>query len=171
MSRIPIALVVAVARNGVIGVDNQLPWRLPGDLRHFKAVTMGKPVVMGRKTFESIGRALPGRHNIVVTRDPAFAAAGVEVVHSVEAALQAAQRAAESAQATEIAVIGGAEIYRQLLSVAEVIHLTRVELDVVGDAHFPMPDPAQWRCVESRPGRDDGVDYHLERYLRYRTLP
>lgn len=168
MGELPIALVVAAARNGVIGVDNRLPWRLPGDLRHFKAVTLGKPVVMGRKTFESIGRPLPGRHNIVVSRDPAYAAEGVEVVHSVEAALIRAGQAARKARAEEVSVIGGAEIYRQVLPRASVIHLTRVELDVEGDAFFPLPDPKQWHCVESRRASDDGVAYSLERYLRYR---
>lgn len=163
-----IRIVAAVAENGVIGSNGAMPWRLASDMRRFRAVTMGKPVVMGRKTFESIGRPLPGRHNIVITRDPTFAAAGIEVVLSVEAGLEAAKKAAKSAHAEEIAVIGGAEIYRQLLPLADVIHLTRVELDVSGDAHFPLPDPEQWKCVGSTPGNDDGVVYHLERYLRYR---
>lgn len=162
----PIALVVAAARNGVIGVDNRLPWHLPGDLRHFKAVTLGKPVVMGRKTFESIGRPLPGRHNIVVTRDPAFAASGIEVAHGVEAALAAADAAARAAGVEEVMVIGGADIYRQTLPLAATIYLTRVELEVAGDATFPALDTGQWHCVESEPGIDGETVYHLERYRR-----
>ena len=169
MTTTPIALIVAVARNGVIGADNKLPWHLPGDLKHFKAVTLGKPVVMGRKTFESIGRPLPGRLNIVVTRDHDYLATnpvanGVTLVHSLEAALQLADVAAQSAGVAEIAVIGGADIYRQALPLATTVYLTRVELEVSGDACFPGLDPARWRRTESVQGEDAGVVYHIERY-------
>jgi len=165
----PIALVVAVSRNGVIGVDNKLPWHLPGDLKHFKAVTLGKPVVMGRKTFESIGRPLPGRLNIVVTRDRNYLAAnpvanGVTLAHSLEAALQLADSAAQAAGVAEIAVIGGADLYRQALPLAATVYLTRVELEVAGDACFPDLDPGRWRLAGSVRGEDSGVVYHLERY-------
>ena len=133
-----ISLVVAMARNRVIGRDNALPWRLPEDLKRFKAITMGKPILMGRKTYESIGKPLPGRTNIVLTRDRGWRAAGVQVAGSVAEALQQAGNAAE------LAVIGGAEIYRLTLPLAGRIHLTRVEAQVVGDTFFPELDPTQW---------------------------
>lgn len=163
----PIALVVAAARNGVIGADNQLPWRLPGDLRHFKAVTMGKPVVMGRKTFESIGRPLPGRLNIVVTRDTGYRVPdGVVLAHDLDAALRQADAAARASGAGEIAVIGGADIYRQTLPLATAVYLTRVELEVDGDAFFPPLDPQRWHCLDSATQTDGDTVYHLEKYQR-----
>lgn len=134
-----LSFVVAMARNGVIGRDNQLPWRLPADLRHFKAVTMGKPVVMGRRTYASIGRPLPGRTNIVVTRDSAYRAEGCRVVHSIEEALAA------GGDAAEVMIIGGAELYRQLLPRADRIYLTRIEEDFSGDTYFPELDADRWQ--------------------------
>jgi dihydrofolate reductase len=142
MSAPVITLVVAVADNGVIGRDNALPWHLPEDLKRFKRITMGKPIVMGRRTFESIGKPLPGRHNIVVTRDPNYHREGVTVVHGVEAALQAA------ADAPEIMVIGGAELFRLFLPRASRVHLTRVHADVAGDVRWPGLD-SQWEVLES----------------------
>ncbi|MCV6615564.1 MAG: type 3 dihydrofolate reductase [Cellvibrionaceae bacterium] len=139
-----LCLVVAAAQNNVIGVDNELPWHLPEDLKYFKRITMGKPIVMGRKTFESIGRPLPGRHNIVITRQHNWQREGVTVVHDVESAIAAA--AAEPNQA-ELMVIGGAEIYRQALPLAERIYLTRVACELEGDAFFPELAPQQWRQV------------------------
>jgi dihydrofolate reductase len=140
----PIALIAAVARNGVIGRDNQLPWRLPGELKYFKAMTLGKPVVMGRKTFESLGKPLPGRTNIVITRDPGFAADGAVIVASIEAALREADAIARRDGVDEIMVIGGAEIYRQTLPLAAVLYLTEVQAEVEGDAYFPAIDRAGW---------------------------
>lgn len=134
-----VTLVVAMDLRGVIGRAGGLPWRLPDDLRRFKALTLGKTVIMGRKTFESIGRPLPQRRNIVVTRDPRFAAAGIEVAASLEAALALCR------QEPEVMVIGGAEIYRAALPSANKIELTRVEAEVDGDVHFPALDPAEWR--------------------------
>jgi len=131
-----------MARNRVIGRDNALPWRLSEDLKRFKATTLGKPILMGRKTFESIGRPLPGRTNIVLTRDLTWRAEGVDVVRSVEQALQLVQGAAE------LAVIGGAEIYRITLPVAHRIYLTRVEADITGDTWFPELDGTQWDEVQ-----------------------
>ena len=157
-----LALMVAVAENGVIGRAGQLPWRLPADLRHFKAVTMGKPVLMGRRTWESIGRALPGRRNVVISRQPGFRAEGAEVYPDVDSALAAV--AAEP----EVTVIGGAEIYRQLLPRAEVLHLTRVHAQVDGDTYFPELD-AGWRRVEQQArAADDQHPYALtfERWER-----
>jgi dihydrofolate reductase len=136
-----ISIIVAAAQNGVIGSDNQLPWRLPDDLRHFKALSLGKPVVMGRKTFESIGRPLPGRANIVVSRRRDLQIDGVTVVASIDAALAAA------GPVPEVVVIGGAEIFRQVLPQTHTIHLTRVHAQVPGDVIFPPLDPAAWREV------------------------
>ena len=132
-----LTIIVAVADDDVIGSGNQLPWRLPDDLKRFKQLSLGKPIVMGRKTFDSIGRPLPGRSNIVVTRDPAYRAEGCVVVHSIEAALQAA------GDAEEVMVIGGAEFYRQLLPRADRIYLTRIDAEFEGDAWFPQLDEAQ----------------------------
>ncbi len=140
-----IALVVAVAENGVIGSGGGLAWKISDDLKWFKKITLGKPIVMGRKTFDSIGKALPGRANIVVTRSRTFAAEGVTAVASLDAALAAAEAAAKGAGAEEICVIGGGEIYRQTLPRAGRIYLTRVEARVEGDTFFPPIDPAQWR--------------------------
>jgi len=136
-----ISIVVAMAANRVIGNNNQLPWHLPADLKHFKQTTMGKPILMGRKTWESIGRALPGRTNIVITRDENYAAPGCVVVHSIEAAMQAAQ------QQDEVMVIGGAEFYRQVLPRADTIYLTRIHQDFEGDAFFPELDETGWQEV------------------------
>ncbi len=154
------SLVVAMARNRVIGRDNALPWRLPVDLAHFKKVTMGHPIVMGRKTYESIGRPLPGRQNIVVTRNPDFAAPGCTVVSSLEAAWEAAGAAAE------VCVIGGSTLFAETLPIADVIHLTEVEADVAGDTYFPRFDRAQWNETEiARHGVDERHAYAL-RILR-----
>lgn len=134
-----ISLIVAVSRNGVIGRDGELPWHLPDDLRNFKRVTTGKPIVMGRKTWESIGSPLPERRNIVVTRDPGYEAPGCDVVTTPEAALDAA------AGADEIMIIGGNAIYGAFLPIADRIYLTRVHADVEGDARFPALDTTQWQ--------------------------
>jgi dihydrofolate reductase len=132
-----------MAQNGVIGRDNALPWRLPEDLKRFKAFTLGKTLLMGRKTYESIGRPLPGRANLVLTRDRGFRAPGVVVVHSVEEALA---HAADN----ELVAIGGAEIYRLVLPFARRLYLTHVHADVPGDTYFPDFDPTQWADVEWR---------------------
>lgn len=136
-----IALIAALDRNGLIGRDNALPWRLPADLQHFKRLTLGKPIVMGRLTWESLGRPLPGRHNIVLTRDPAYHAEGASVVHSIDAALAAA------GAVDEVMVIGGAALYRTLLPRAARLYLTRIDAAFDGDAWFPEVDPAAWREV------------------------
>jgi dihydrofolate reductase len=134
-----VALIAAVASNGVIGARNAMPWHLPADLRHFKATTLGHPVIMGRRTFESIGRALPGRANIVVTRSGAWAAPGCVTAGSLEAAYAAA------GAAEEVFVIGGGELYRAALPHAERLHITEIHAAFEGDATFPPIDPAQWR--------------------------
>jgi dihydrofolate reductase len=137
-----IALIVAMAENRVIGRNNQLPWRIPADLRHFKALTLGKPVIMGRKTYESIGRPLPGRDNIVVTADSGYQAEGCQVVHSVEQALEAA------GSCEEAMIIGGANLYRQTLENADRLYLTLVKAEPEGDTWFPEIELQQWREIE-----------------------
>lgn len=136
-----ISIIVAVSTNGVIGRQGELPWRLSDDLKHFKAATMGKPIVMGRKTWESIGRPLPGRQNIVITRQPAFEAEGCDVVASVKEAV------AVAGNVDEIMVIGGSQIYELVLPVAERLYLTRVHAEVEGDAFFPQADETEWLLV------------------------
>jgi dihydrofolate reductase len=138
-----VTLIVAVADSGVIGHDNALPWHLPDDLKRFKRLTLGKPVVMGRKTFESIGKPLPGRQNIVVTRDANYQREGITVVHGVDAALEAA------AGQAEIMVIGGAELFRLFLPLASRVHVTRVHGDIAGDVKWPPLDVREWKVVES----------------------
>ena len=139
-----ISLIAAVARNGVIGREGRLPWRLPDDLARFRDLTIGHHVLMGRRTHESIGRPLPGRTNLVLSRDPAYAAPGCRLARSIDEALGEAREAGE----TEIFVIGGASVYRSTLPIASRLYLTRVEADVPGDVRFPEIDPRQWREVE-----------------------
>lgn len=136
-----LSIIVAVADNGVIGSGNRLPWRLPDDLKRFKALSLGKPIVMGRKTFDSIGRPLPGRLNIVISRRSGLEIPGCRVVTSIDEALAAAQ------PAPEIVIVGGADIYRQVLPSVQVIHLTRVHANVAGDVVFPELQPHEWREV------------------------
>ena len=158
-----ISLIVAVSRNGAIGLNNQLPWYLPEDLKYFKSVTMGKPLIMGRKTFDSIGRPLPGRANIVLTRDPQWTSDGVEVVQSVEQALVAGEIACEAADVDEIMVIGGEQIYRMTLDLADRIYLTQVDADVEGDAFFPDIDLNDWS--QTRVKLPEIIDKHPYQFL------
>lgn len=138
-----IEIYVAVARNGIIGSDGKMPWHLSSDLKRFKAGTLGKPVIMGRKTWESIGKPLPGRRNIVATRNRDYRPEGGETAPSLAEALAIA--AAEEAQA--VAVIGGGEIYRQAMEIADTLHVTHVEAALEGDTRFPVIDPAVWEAV------------------------
>jgi dihydrofolate reductase len=141
----PLVLVVAVAENGVIGRKGDLPWRIPGDLKHFKAVTMGKPVVMGRKTFESIGKPLPGRPNIVISRDPAYRPDGVIVTRGFESVMDAAEKEAARIGASEIAIIGGYGLFEHFLPKASRIEITEVHARPEGDVLFPAFDRSQWK--------------------------
>lgn len=143
-----ISFHLARAENGVIGRDGQLPWRLPADLKRFKAQTLGRPMIMGRRTFESFPAPLPGRRHIVLTRDPAWSAEGAEVAHSVEAALALA--------GADVAVIGGAEIFALFLDRADRIELTEVHLDAEGDVRMPGFDPAAWRETAREPHPAEG---------------
>lgn len=166
-----IAIFVAIAENGVIGRDGGLPWRLSTDLKRFKADTMGKPIIMGRKTYEGIGRPLPGRLNIVVTRDKGWHADGIEVAHSLEEAITLAKvRGRCMAGAGEVCVVGGGEIYAQALPLADRLHVTHVLATVDGDAHFPPIDPAFWRIVRSEDFPAGEKDSHATRYTVYERL-
>lgn len=145
--KIGLSLVVAMAQNGVIGRENGLPWHLPKDLAYFKQITMGHPIIMGRKTFESIGRPLPGRTNIVVTRQKSWASDGVEKVDSVSAAIDLAEVIAHSDSLSEYMLIGGASLYGQVLGSAAKIYMTEVCAEIEGDTKFPEFDKSQWREV------------------------
>lgn len=160
-----ISLIVAMDRNRLIGRGNALPWHLPADLAHFKAITMGKPIVMGRKTYESIGRPLPGRHNIVVSRNPAFDAPGCTVVASVDAALSAA------GDVPEIMVIGGAQLYADVLPRAQRIYLTRIEAGFDGDAWFPPLDDTVWQEVACSAQAADERNPHAYSFLILERRP
>lgn len=138
-----ISIIAAVARNGVIGSGNQMPWHIGEDLKRFKAITSGHPVVMGRKTFESLGRPLPNRRNVVISRNPAYDAPGAEVVFSLGEAL------AMFSPEEEVFIIGGGEIYRQALPLSDRIYLTHVEAEVEGDTRFPEFDPGEWKVTFS----------------------
>jgi dihydrofolate reductase len=153
-----VALVVARAKRGVIGAGGKLPWRLPTDMARFRAITLGKPVVMGRRTWASLRRPLAGRDNIVVSRNPDFRPAGGWVFASLEGALACAQARAAARKAEEVCVIGGAEIYRAALPLAQRLHVTEVDAEVAGDTYFPKFNAAQWREVSScyaPAGKDD----------------
>lgn len=145
MNSLPLVLVVAVAENGVIGRRGAMPWRIPGDLKHFKAVTMGKPMVMGRKTYESIGKPLPGRISLVLTHDKNWHADGVIVGHSLDEILKLASEAAQQSGASEIAIIGGSALFDETLPLAAKIELTEVHAKPEGDVYFPKYDRGAFR--------------------------
>ena len=144
---IKVSMIVAVAENGVIGRNNQLPWYLPEDLKYFKRVTMGKPIVMGRKTFESIGKPLPGRVNIIVTRNPNYLAEGIKVVTDIDAAIKLADDIAVLDGSEELMVIGGAQLYADILPSVDRLYLTEVHAEVEGDAFFPVIDKEEWEEI------------------------
>jgi dihydrofolate reductase len=164
-----ISLICAVARNRVIGRDNQLLWRLKSDLRHFRDLTTGKPVIMGRKTHESIGRPLPNRDNIVVTRDRSFAADGIFIVHALDEAFRLADECAKKRGVDEIMVAGGGDIYGQAIGKANALYLTEVDLEPEGDAWFPAIDRHLWQETsrKSHPkGPDDEAAFSFVDYVR-----
>lgn len=165
--RVGIALVVAVSQDGVIGRDNSMPWKLSTDLKRFKAVTLGKPILMGRKTWESIGRPLPGRLNIVISRDPAFHPEGAETASSLELAFERARQHAAASGVDEICVVGGGEIYRLVLPLADRIYMTEVLAELDGDTHFPALDPALWTKTFSEDHPSGEKDSHETRYIIY----
>jgi dihydrofolate reductase len=168
---VPLVLVAAVARNGIIGANGGLPWRLSSDLKRFKALTWGKPLMIGRKTFESIGRALPGRETIVVTRDLAFAPSGVFVAHELDAGLDLARERACVMGADEIIIGGGAEIYAQTIALGSRLFITEVALDAEGEARFPLIDPREWQEISRDTGERgprDEADFAFVDYERLR---
>ncbi|HEY5380116.1 MAG TPA: dihydrofolate reductase [Pseudolabrys sp.] len=164
-----IVLVAAVAENNVIGKDGQLPWKIKSDLRHFRALTLDRPVIMGRKTFQSIGNALDRRTNIVITRDPEFTAEDVEKAPDFKAALALARKDAEARGADEVMVIGGSGVFAEALPMADRLEITHVHASPEGDVFFPPIDPKIWRedSREERPaGPDDDADFSVATYSR-----
>lgn len=167
-----LALVAAIAENGVIGAKGTMPWRLPSDLAHFRALTMGKPLLMGRRTFQSIGRALPGRETIVVTRDKSFAPGpGIHVAHEIEAGLELARARAAASGAETVILAGGGDLYELLIGAVDVMHLTFVEVAPEGDVVFPKIDWSQWEEVRRvRPPRAPGDEADFS-FVDYRRRP
>ena len=163
-ARTPLAVVLAVARNGTIGAQGALPWRLPEDLRRFRQLTTGHSIVMGRKTWTSLPHALPGRQNIVVTRDRGFNAEGADVVHSLDAALACAKLP------PPVFCIGGAELYRAALPRADVLYLTEIDRDFEGDVRLPPLDRNRWQEVEREPRRSEGVEGFDYAFVTYRRI-
>ncbi|MEQ1588844.1 MAG: dihydrofolate reductase [Gallionella sp.] len=156
MSRV--SLIVAMANNRVIGINNTLPWHLPADLKHFKTLTMGHHILMGRKTYESIGKPLPGRTSVVITRNHDYRAEGVTIAHTLEEAIAAC------GGDPEIFIIGGAELYRQAIQLADRIYLTEIELEIIGDAHFTEFDKSVWEetgRVSHAPDEKNPHHYHF----------
>ncbi|MHB0818663.1 dihydrofolate reductase [Stutzerimonas stutzeri] len=153
---LPLAMIAALAENHVIGLDNKMPWHLPADLRHFKAMTLGKPIIMGRKTWDSLGRPLPGRLNLVVSRQADLRLEGAETFSSLEEALLRAECWAREQGVDEIMLIGGAQLYGQALDRARRLYLTRIAASPQGDAFFPAFDETQWRCRESLAHQAEG---------------
>jgi dihydrofolate reductase len=165
---LPLSLIAALAENRVIGVDNSMPWHLPGDFKHFKATTLGKPIIMGRKTWDSLGRPLPGRLNLVVTRQQDLQLEGAEVFTSLDAAVHRAEEWAREQGVSEVMLIGGAQLYGQALEHADRLYLTRVALSPEGDAWFPAFDESQWTLVSNteNPALDDKPAYSFEVWER-----
>jgi dihydrofolate reductase len=166
-----IVLIAAVAENGVIGADGAIPWHLKSDQRRFKAMTMGKPVVMGRKTFLSLARPLPGRTNIVLTRDAKFRATGAVVTTSFGVARAVSHADALRRSVNEIAVIGGAEVYAQWMDVADRLEITEVHVSPAGDTRFPAIDASRWEeaaRVRHPAAQDDSADFSYVTYRRRR---
>ena len=163
-TNLPLCLIAALAANRVIGRDNQLPWHLPADLKHFKALTLGKPIIMGRKTWDSLGRPLPGRLNLVVSRQADLQLEGAEVFASLELAIQRASQWAEQQGVDELMLIGGAQLYEQAMQQAARLYLTRVELSPSGDAWFPEFDQSLWTLAscDSHPANEQAPAYVFE---------
>jgi len=156
MTQPAISMIVARSRNHVIGRDNQMPWKISADLQFFKRVTMGHPVIMGRKTWESIGRPLPGRRNIVVSRNAHYELAGAELASSLDDALN------KLSEAPRVFVIGGEQLFKQAFTKADRLYITEIEMDVDGgDTFFEVPKPSEWKEVERTPGSENNIDFHF----------
>lgn len=165
-----VSMIVAMAENRVIGRDNKLPWYLPGDLKYFKATTLGKPIIMGRKTYQSIGRPLPGRANIVVSRNSSFEAQGVKVVASLDQALKLASDIAFIDGVGEVVVIGGAQLYAEALPRIDRLYLTLVHAEVQGDAYFPDFSFARWQQVSREDFDASGPNPYNYSFIVYDAL-
>lgn len=170
MTPLRLSILVAMARNRIIGRNNQLPWYLPADLKHFKTLTMGQVIVMGRKTYESIGRPLPGRVNIIITRQTDYKALGAIVVNSIEDALRIGKETGTTAN--ENFIIGGEELYRQVLKICQRMYVTEIQKDFEGDTSFPVFDPNDWEETqrEKHFSESNQMEYHfviLDRKVRY----
>ena len=165
-----LAMIVAQSKNRVIGKDNDLPWRLPNDLQYFKSITMGKPIIMGRNTYESIGRALPGRTNIVITSNVEYSAQGIKVVHSLEQAIELAESICRIDGVGEAMVIGGAQIYQQALSMADTLYITEVDAEIEGDAFFPVLDYSQLSERERNDNPSDASNPYPYSFVVYEKL-
>ncbi|UVJ43813.1 dihydrofolate reductase [Pseudomonas sp. LS1212] len=165
---LPLSLIAALAENRVIGIDNRMPWHLPGDFKYFKATTLGKPIIMGRKTWDSLGRPLPGRLNLVVSRQPGLQLEGAEVFSSLDAAIVRAEAWAREQGVDELMLIGGAQLYAQALEQADRLYLTRVGLRPEGDAWFPEFDESQWKLTSTveNPATAEAPAYNFEVWQR-----
>ena len=158
-----LSIIVAMAQNRTIGINNTLPWRIPADLQHFKRLTMGHHMIMGRKTFDSIGKPLPGRTTVVVTRTPDLAIAGCHITHSLEQAIAAC------AGDDRVFIVGGAELYAQALPLVDTLFITEIQQEVEGDAHFPELNPSDWREVSReihQQATPQTLHYHFVEYRR-----
>ena len=168
---ITVAMIAGVAENGVIGNDQTIPWRVPSDMAFFKKTTMGKPIIMGRKQYETVGRPLPGRTNIVITRQQDYRPEGVLVFHDVDQAVEKAGQIAAADGVDEIMIIGGGELYAQLMVRADRLYITHIDLTPAGDVRFPVIKPEDWMVVdlpEVAPGPKDEATYRVKVYERRR---
>ena len=156
-----LSLIAAVSRNNVIGKDNKMPWHLPADLQFFKTTTLGKPIIMGRKTWESLGRILPGRRHIVVTRNKDYTAEGVEIIHSTDAALK------QASNVDEAVIIGGAHLYGEMLPHADRLYLTEIDAEFEGDTFFPEWNKEEWEVVSSETHPADEKNSFPYRFVVY----
>ena len=165
-----LSMIVATADNNIIGKDNDMPWHLPADLAYFKKVTLGKPIIMGRKTYESIGRPLPGRRNIVISRDKSYAASGIDTVTSVDQALALVDGSEGGDAVEEIMVIGGGAIYKHCLAKADRLYVTHIKADIAGDTQFPNYDDGNWQKVSSELRECDEKNVHQLDFCVYERV-
>nr|WP_304219848.1 dihydrofolate reductase [Fredinandcohnia onubensis] len=161
-----ISLLVAMDKNQLIGKDNDLPWRLPADLAYFKRVTMGHPIIMGRKTYDSIGRPLPGRENIIVTRDTSYEAEGCKVIHSIEEIVKMNEQTDQ-----ELFVIGGAEIFKEILPHSDRLYITEINEEFKGDTYFPAFDKVEWKVISEEKGIKNEKNPYDYTFLVYEKIP